>query len=99
RQDEKDHPERVGFADRDGDLRGDIRRSTERKVETDHERQHEAEDELREALPDLHDFSLVRRHVDMVGPDIAEAETPAANEKVDEHLHPGGGAENPSRWI
>src|SRR6516164_1432839 len=37
RQDEKDHPERVRFADRDGDLRGDIRWSTERNVETDHE--------------------------------------------------------------
>src|SRR5215468_1917753 len=63
RQDEEDHSERVGFADRDGDLRGDIRRSTEREVETDQERQHEAEDELRKALRDLHDFSLVRRHV------------------------------------
>src|SRR6516225_9467128 len=99
RQDEKDHPERVGFADRGGDFGGDIRRSTERKVETDHEGHHEAEDELREALPDFGDSRLVRRDVDMVGPDVAENEGPDADENVDEHFHRSGGAEDPSRLI
>src|SRR5262249_59735317 len=56
RQDAKDYPERVGFADRDGDLRGDIRRSTEREIETDQERHHEADTAHPHTLPDLTNF-------------------------------------------
>src|SRR5262249_6751037 len=98
-QDEKDHSERVGFADGGRHFRRDIRGSTEGGTQTDQECHHEAEDEFRKALPDLRDLGFIRCHVDMVGPDIAEHEGPDVDERVDEYFHGGSGAEDPARLI
>src|SRR5664280_1680895 len=98
-QDEKDDAEGVSFAHRGRNFGGNRRRGAEREIEADQERRHEAEDELREALPDLGRLRLILGDVDVVGPDVAEDEGPDADEDVDEHLHGGGGRENPAGLI
>src|SRR5450631_3115046 len=98
-QDEEDDAEGVRLAHRGGNLGGNRRRGAEREIETDREGRHEAENELREPLPDLGRLRLILGDVDVVGPDVAEDEGPDADEDVDEHLHGGGGGQNPARLI
>src|ERR1700733_13574300 len=96
---EEDHAKHIGLAGSRGKCLGDLRRRAQRKPQRHGEHDDETEDELRESLPDLGRLGPVRPLVDMVGPDIAENESPDADEDVDEQLHRRGGRENPARLI
>src|SRR6202046_3386260 len=59
-QDEEDHPQHIGFANRRDEFSRRAGGGSQRKRESDEERQDEAEDELGESLPDLAELRLLR---------------------------------------